>query len=835
MRLRFLACTLLLLVPPCAGMGAAEAPGAVATVTAGLPRPGGSALYPGNRQPLLPSPLVKLPLGTVKAEGWLKKQLDLMTEGFTGHLPEISRFCRFDGNAWTSPGGEGGFGWEEVPYWLKGFVDLGHLTGDERILAESRRWIEAVLGTQATNGYFGGRTNLQDAESGARVLDLWPNMVMLYPLRAHYEATGDRRVLDLMTRYFRWQSTLPLEAIYPGSWQKWRAGDNLDSIHWLYNRTGERWLLDLARVNHERTADWAGDIPTWHGVNLAQCFREPAQYYQQTRDLRYLKASERVYATVMGLYGQFPGGGFAADENARPGFCGPRQGTETCALVELMHSHEMLARITGDAAWADRAEEVAFNSLPAALTPDLKGLHYLTAANMVELDRRSKAPLFDNAGDMLSYSPWQYRCCQHNVAFGWPYFTESLWAATGGDGLAAVLYAPSKVRAKVGRGVEVAIEERTGYPFDDTIELEITPSGSTRFPLSLRIPGWAGEATLAVNRTRIPLPKGARAWVTLVRQWRAGDRVRLALPMPIRLRRWERNANAVSVERGPLTYSLAVPQRWERYGDSEAWPGWEVFPASAWNYGLDLSQSIEVAETRAAGDGQVFTLENAPVVLRAKGRRIPQWRQEANGLVGELQPGPVLSTEALEDLTLVPMGCARLRVSAFPEVKTEGAPPWPDSPPLATASHGWHFAPPSAMSAGRTPSTSGDLDAPRFVWWDQYGTLEWAQYTFPRPREVSFVEVFWADEEVTRSSGRVPHDVRLSAPTDGRVRLPQWWRLLYWDGMAWQPAADAAEHGLARDQFNRLSFHPVVTTALRIEAQLRPRQGAGILQWRVGP
>jgi hypothetical protein len=111
-----------------------------------------------------------------------------------------------------------------------------------------------------------------------------------------------------MTRYFRWQSTLPLDAIYPGSWQKWRAADNLDSIHWLYNRTGERWLLDLGRVNYERTADWAGDVPTWHGVNLAQCFRGPAQYYQQTRDPRYLKASERVYDTVIGLYGSSPAG-----------------------------------------------------------------------------------------------------------------------------------------------------------------------------------------------------------------------------------------------------------------------------------------------------------------------------------------------------------------------------------------------------------------------------------------------------------------------------------------------------------------------------------------------
>ena len=810
-------------------------PGAVATVSAGLPRAGGSSHYAGNRPPLLPSPLVKLPLGSVRAEGWLKKQLDLMTEGFTGRLPELSRFCRFEGNPWTDPKGEGGFGWEEVPYWLKGFVDLGHLTGDRRILDESERWLDAVMRTEQPSGYFGSRTNLADAESGTRVLDLWPNMVMLYPLRSHFEATGDRRVLDLMTRYFRWQSTLPLDAVYPGSWQKWRAADNLDSIHWLYNRIGERWLLDLARVNYERTADWAGDVPTWHGVNLAQCFRGPAQYYQQTRDPRYLKATERVYDTVMALYGQFPGGGFAADENARPGFSGPRQGTESCTFVELMHSHEMLVRITGESKWADRAEEVAFNSLPAAMTPDLKGLHYLTAANMVQLDRRSKAPLFDNAGDMLSYSPWQYRCCQHNVAFGWPYFVESLWMATGDDGLAAVLYAPARVKAKVGRGVSVDILVQTGYPFDEAVEIALDPERATRFSLALRIPSWAKAPNVAVNRTPVTLPTGATGWVTLGRLWQPGDRVRLTLPMDVRFRRWERNANAVSVDRGPLTYSLAIPQRWERYNEDDRWPAFEVFPESPWNYGLDLAAPIEVARAGVPLADQPFTLENAPVVLKAKGRRIPQWRLEPNGLVGQLQTSPALSAEPLEELQLVPMGCARLRIAAFPEVKAEGAAAWRDAPPLAAASSAGHFVAPSAMNDGRVGDSSGDLDVPRFLWWDRYGTAEWAQYAFPRPREVAWVEVYWADDEVARSSGRVPHDVRLTAPTDGRVRLPASWRLVYWDGTAWQPASEAAEHGIARDRFNRVSFRPVVTTALRIEAQLRPRQSAGIVEWRVGP
>jgi len=64
-----------------------------------------NSFYVGNRAPLLASPLVKLPIGSIKPEGWLKQQLELMADGFTGHLAELSGFCKFDGSAWVDPKG----------------------------------------------------------------------------------------------------------------------------------------------------------------------------------------------------------------------------------------------------------------------------------------------------------------------------------------------------------------------------------------------------------------------------------------------------------------------------------------------------------------------------------------------------------------------------------------------------------------------------------------------------------------------------------------------------------------------------------------------------------
>ena len=631
-----------------------------------LPTGGRNDFYIGNRAPLRPSPLIKLPVGSVQPQGWLRRQLDMMRDGFSGHLTEISKWCKFDGNAWVSAKGEGEFEWEEVPYWLKGFIDLGYVLKDQRIVAEATRWVEGVLSSQDSSGYFGPRRNRLQ-------LDIWPNMVMLSVLRTRYDATGDKRVIPFMLKYARWLTTVPLDQYLPDSWQKWRGGDNLDHIYWLYNRTGEQWLLDLARLNHERTADWTGGIPTWHGVNLCQGFREPAEYYQQTGDIRYLQATERNYNTIIGTYGQVPGGMFGADENARPGYVGPRQGAETCSMVEFMHSDEMLVNITGDPLWADRCEEVAFNSLPAAMTPDLKGLHYLTAPNMIQLDRTGKGPMFDNDGDMLSYNPWQYRCCQHNVAFGWPYLSEHLWMATPNNGLAAVLYAQSTVTAKVGKGTEVRMTETTDYPFDDHVEFKISTQEGTAFPLALCVPAWCANARVSVNGKDLKVKAQPLSWVVLERTWKNGDVVRLELPLTISVKVWKKNGNSLSVQRGPLTYSLKIGERWERNGGTPEWPGFEVFPTTPWNYGLivDLknpTRSFEVITRKSPIALQPFTPENAPIELRAKGKRIPAWKQESNGFIGEVQGRPVFSDQPVETITLIPMGCARLRVSAFPRI-----------------------------------------------------------------------------------------------------------------------------------------------------------------------
>jgi hypothetical protein len=203
------------------------------------------------------------------------------------------------------PAGQGKFGWEEVPYWLRGYIDLGYVLQDPAIIKRAGNWVNAVLRTQRTNGYFGSESNIASERVNgrrSRMLDIWPNMVMLFPLRSLHEATGDARILPFMTRYFRWQTTVPLEDFLAASWQKQRGGDNLDSILWLYNRTGD---LARPRPRHSR----AHQRLVRHGASEQRQFRRvlprAAQFFQPPAT-RYVRATVRNYDDMIRLYGSGP-------------------------------------------------------------------------------------------------------------------------------------------------------------------------------------------------------------------------------------------------------------------------------------------------------------------------------------------------------------------------------------------------------------------------------------------------------------------------------------------------------------------------------------------------
>lgn len=640
--------------------------------------------YQGNRLPLKPLNFIKLPVGDIKPEGWLKKYLVLQKEGLTGKLGEISAWLEKENNAWLMSGGD--HGWEEVPYWLKGYGNLAYILGDSTMIDETKIWINAAIESQRPDGYFGPVND----RNGKK--ELWANMIMLWCLQSYYEYSQDDRVLDLMTKYFKWQLSVPDELFLEDYWENSRGGDNLYSVYWLYNITGADFLLELAEKIHRNTADWTNDskLPNWHNVNIAQCFREPATYYMLSGDSSHLAATYNVHNLVRRIFGQVPGGMFGADENARLAYIDPRQGTETCGFVEQMASDELLLRMTGDPFWAEHCEEVAFNSYPAAVMPDFRALRYITCPNHVVSDSKDHKPGIDNGGPFLAMNPFSSRCCQHNHAQGWPYFIENLVLATPDNGLATAIYGPCSASIKVGEsGTLVTLHEKTNYPFEEKISFTINTSGKVVFPFYLRIPTWAADAAILINgvKTRTQLVPGKYACIT--REWTDSDVVELELPMSLSMKRWETNKNSVSVSYGPLTLSLQIAEeyrkvnsvdnaiwdsKWQKGADVSAWPTYEIYPGSSWNYALkidenNLDNSFAIVKRDWPDDDFPFIAQKSPVIFEAKGRKVPSWQIDKYGLCGVLPDENSRKETNLEDITLIPMGAARLRISSFPVTK----------------------------------------------------------------------------------------------------------------------------------------------------------------------
>jgi len=209
------------------------------------------------------------------------------------------------------------------------------------------------------------------------------------------------------------------------------------------------------------------------------------------------------------------------------------------------------------------------------------------------------------------------------------------------------------------------------------------------FPVYLRVPAWCEGASVQVNGKRVAVNAIAGGYIKLNNKWKNGDKISLKLPMRIQVREWAKNKNSVSVNYGPLTYSLKIGEtykkenstktamgdsRWQATADPEKWPSYEIYPATAWNYGLLLDEqhpekSFTVVKRAWPADGNPFTNANAPIELHATGKQITDWTIDKYGLCGLLPQSPVKTATPTTSLTLVPMGGARLRISAFPVVQ----------------------------------------------------------------------------------------------------------------------------------------------------------------------
>jgi DUF1680 family protein len=468
---------------------------------------------------------------------------------------------------------------------------------------------------------------------------------------------------------------------------------------------------------------------------------------------------------------------------------------ETCASVGMDYWAHRLFLLEGDAQYIDVMERTLYNGLISGVALDGKTFFYPN-------------PLESNG--QHARSEWfGVACCPGNITRFIASVPGYLYAVRG-DTLYVNLFAAGTADITLGTGRKLRLVQETRYPWDGAVKMILTPANAGQFALNVRIPGWARNqpvptdlyrfmdkaattAGIKVNGRAVDLTLD-KGYVTINRTWRAGDVVELSLPMEVRRilanEQVEADRDRVALQRGPVVYAAEWPDNPDGKVRNIVLPDANALTSE---FRADLLNGVQVIKGRAVG----LSRDATDKVKRAD------------------QPFMAIpyATWANRGRGQMTIWLARTDTAASPT-------PYPT---VATTSTVTASTPASGRGKNTRPIVDGE--EPRnssdpgsyFDWWPTRGSqLEWVEMTFAKPSSVSEVEVYWFDD-----TGR------------GQVRVPKSWRILYRDGEGWKPVLVSGDYGVAKDRWNKVTFNPVTTSALRLEVTMQPEFSAGFQEWKV--
>jgi hypothetical protein len=609
-------------------------------------------------------PLALKPFTTneIKPEGWLKKQLEIQKRGLTGNLdlfwPDIKD------SKWIGGGCEG---WERVPYWLDGFIPLAYLLDDEDMKTRAKKYIDAIIAGQKPDGWI-----CPCADNERHGYDMWAAFLICKVLVVYYECSKDGRIEEVIYKTLKNLYT-HINAAVIFDWARSRWFECLYAIYWLYERRSEEWLLTLAHRLKTQGYDYHSlyeDCPymektekgKWsqmnHVVNQAMAVKTGAWYSRIHADEKHTKTAE-LMLDVLEKYHGTVAGIFTGNENLAGR--SPIQGTELCAVAELMYSIEQVYTSAGDAKWGDKLEYIAFNAYPATISEDMWTHQYDQMANQVECSvlPAGHIPFTTNSGNahIFGLEP-NYGCCTANMHQAFPKFALSTFMQSGDDIYSTIL-APSKLTAEI-KGVKVEISLDTDYPFKDTLTYTVSTESNVKFAFGIRIPAWAKNP--AVNGEKV----NAGEFYIIDKEWSGENIITVQLPSEVEILPWDDGLYAV--KKGALLYTLKVDSEWKQinYGIEEkikVYPhcDYEIFPKSAFNYAIADVKDINFTENNI---GEYVFSENAPpIYAEVKCKKIT-W-DKINGVITEV-PADRKPLSDVEKVKFIPYGCSILRVTVLP-------------------------------------------------------------------------------------------------------------------------------------------------------------------------
>ncbi|MFH8735842.1 glycoside hydrolase family 127 protein [Streptomyces sp. NPDC017964] len=338
----------------------------------------------------------------------------------------------------------------------------------------------------------------------------------------------------------------------------------------LYRETGERAYLTQARLFVDRRGhghlrhsvfppDYFQDhlpfrdLPTvtGHAVRMGYLAAGATDVFLETQDRTLFETLDKLWddmvATKLYLTGGL--GSRHSDEAIGDRYELPseRAYTETCAAIAVMQWAWRMFVATGSAKYLDVFERVLFNAYAVGLSADGQAFFYDNPLQRrPDHEQRSGA---ETGGEALRRSWFGCPCCPPNIV-RWMAQLGDYVAAERPDELVIALFTEGRIETDA-----VAVSVETAYPWDGDVRLTVERAPGRRYAIRLHIPAWARDVTL--DGETVTAEDG---WLTVEREWSAGDTLRLHLPMPVRGHAshpyLDATRGAVAVARGPLVYCV---------------------------------------------------------------------------------------------------------------------------------------------------------------------------------------------------------------------------------------------------------------------------------------
>jgi len=590
----------------------------------------------------------------IKPAGWLKRQLEIQAGGLSGNLDKM--WPDVKDSAWIGGDREG---WERVPYWLDGFIPLAYLLDDADMKRRVSKYIEAILANQDETGWICPCSKEQIPQ-----YDTWAVQLISKVLVVYYRCSNDIRIPDVVYKIMKnYHGLLKSGTICLHSYGKRRWVEAFIALDFLKERYQEGWIDELAEILDEQGCDYANFTDRWkrpinewtyetHVVNLAMMLKTSAVTGNLLKG-KYDGQSDMLYSTLM-EYNGTPVDIFTGDECLSG--LSPIQGTELCAVVELMYSMELLYAYTGDAKWAEHLEKVAFNALPAAISDDMWTHQYDQMSNQISTVRFPGRPIFrtnNHEAHLFGLEP-NYGCCTANFNQAWPKLALSAFMYSGDTVLSAVTL-PCTLKTK-----DIYIELHTDYPFKN--KLLYTVSADKDFTLKVRIPSFAKGVTVDGDNV------AADGYLSF--DIKKGEHKKIDIDFTVLPEIIDRPYNLKSVKYGSLVFALPIDYdkkmyEYERDGVVRKYPycDYEYIGKTEWRYGLCRGK-IEIEEGKISDCP--FSSANPPIKLKLSVKRINWEYEDGFCTVAAKVPTDIKPIGDEETIEFYPYGCAKLRITELP-------------------------------------------------------------------------------------------------------------------------------------------------------------------------